>query len=193
MGHQPARSAPAAGAASPPISTPPTGCTPGSKTASEPAKTPGSAGSRPTIAINKAWLAAALIAATLLSWLRLLALDGDLARAEPKTLRYQILHAAGKLTRGARRRRLKIPATWPWAHAIATAWNRITALPKHPDQHTTHPCDTEGATPGPVEPPATRPASRATVIPATLKSRTVQRLSRHPGPAIRPHESSGLM
>jgi hypothetical protein len=38
-------------------------------------------------AINSAWLAASLITATLLAWLRLLALDGDLARAEPKALR----------------------------------------------------------------------------------------------------------
>jgi hypothetical protein len=37
--------------------------------------------------INTAWLAASLTAATLLSWLRLIALDGDLARAEPKALR----------------------------------------------------------------------------------------------------------
>ena len=35
--------------------------------------------------MNSAWLAASLIAAALLSWLRLIALDGDLARAEPKT------------------------------------------------------------------------------------------------------------
>ena len=83
-------------------------------------------------AMNSAWLAAALIAATLLSWLRLIAMDGDLARAEPKTLRYRVLHAAGKLVRGGRRRRLKIPATWPWADAIATAWARITALPQAP-------------------------------------------------------------
>ena len=82
--------------------------------------------------MNSAWLAVALIAATLLSWLRLIALDGDLARAEPKTLRYRVLHAAGKLVRGGRRRRLKIPATWPWAEAIATAWARITALPHAP-------------------------------------------------------------
>jgi hypothetical protein len=82
--------------------------------------------------MNSAWLAVALIAAALLSWLRLLALDGDLARAEPKTLRYRVLHAAGKLVRGGRRRRLKIPATWPWADAIATAWARITALPHAP-------------------------------------------------------------
>ena len=40
-----------------------------------------------SLAMNKAWQAAALTAATLLAWLRLLALDGQLARAEPKTLR----------------------------------------------------------------------------------------------------------
>ena len=82
--------------------------------------------------INSAWLAAALIAATLLAWLRLLALDGDLARAEPKTLRYKILHAAAKLTRGGRRRHLRISANWPWADAIAAAWSMITALPQAP-------------------------------------------------------------
>jgi Transposase DDE domain group 1 len=82
--------------------------------------------------INSAWLTASLTAAALPSWMRLIALDGDLARAEPKTLRYRILHAAGKLVRGGRRRRLKIPATWPWANAIATAWTRITALPQAP-------------------------------------------------------------
>jgi Transposase DDE domain group 1 len=36
---------------------------------------------------NQAWLTAAMIAAILLAWLKLLALDGDLAKAEPKTLR----------------------------------------------------------------------------------------------------------
>jgi hypothetical protein len=83
-------------------------------------------------AMNSAWLAVSFIAAALLSWLRLIALDGDLAKAEPKTLRYRILHAAAKLVRSGRRRRLKIPATWPWAEAIATAWARITALPHAP-------------------------------------------------------------
>jgi len=82
--------------------------------------------------LNQAWLAAALIAATLLAWLRLLALDGNLAKAEPKTLRYRLLHAAARLTRGGRRRHLKIAATWPWAPAIITAWERVTALPHAP-------------------------------------------------------------
>ncbi len=39
------------------------------------------------LAMNQAWFTAALTAATLIAWLRLIALDGDLARAEPKTLR----------------------------------------------------------------------------------------------------------
>jgi predicted ATPase len=55
--------------------------------------------------------------------------DGSLARAEPKTLRYRILHAAARLTR---QRRLKIQASWPWAADIVTAWERITALPQAP-------------------------------------------------------------
>jgi Transposase DDE domain group 1 len=70
-----------------------------------------------------------MTACILLSWLKLLALDGDLARAEPKTLRYRILHAAARLIRGGRRRCLKIAATWPWAEETVTAWQRIQAIP----------------------------------------------------------------
>jgi hypothetical protein len=81
---------------------------------------------------NRAWFAAALMAATLLAWLRLLALDGDLAKAEPRTLRYRILHAADRLARSGRQRRLKIAATWPWATATVAAWDRITAPPQAP-------------------------------------------------------------
>lgn len=83
-------------------------------------------------AINTAWLTTAMTAAVLLAWLKLLALDGALAKAEPKTLRYRILHTAARLVRGGRRRRLKIPRTWPWADQIRNAWQRITALPQAP-------------------------------------------------------------
>jgi hypothetical protein len=69
-----------------------------------------------------------ITACILLSWLRLLALDGKLAKAGPKTLRYRVLHAAARLVRGGRRRILKIAAL-PWASAIITAWHRIQALP----------------------------------------------------------------
>ncbi|HEX2322589.1 MAG TPA: IS1380 family transposase [Streptosporangiaceae bacterium] len=85
-----------------------------------------------SLAINGAWLAASLIAAALIAWLQHIALDGDLARAEPRTLRYRIFHAAARLTRGGRRRHLKIADRWPWADAIVIAWTRITALPQAP-------------------------------------------------------------
>jgi hypothetical protein len=79
--------------------------------------------------VNQAWLTAAMTAQILLAWLKLLALDGDLAKAEPATLRYRILHAAARLIRGGRRRRWKFAANWPWAEAITRAWQRICALP----------------------------------------------------------------
>jgi Transposase DDE domain group 1 len=83
-------------------------------------------------ALNAAWLTAAMTGQILLAWLKLLALDGDLATAEPRTLRYRVLHAAARMARGGRRRRLKIQATWPWTEAITAAWQRITALPQAP-------------------------------------------------------------
>ena len=50
-------------------------------------------------AINTAWLSAVAIAADLTAWLRLLALTGPLAKAEPKALRYRLLHVPARLTR----------------------------------------------------------------------------------------------
>lgn len=71
------------------------------------------------------------MAADLTCWLQLLALHDapDLARAEPKTLRFRMLHVPAQYSRGARRRRLRIPASWPWAAQIADAFTRIAAIP----------------------------------------------------------------
>jgi hypothetical protein len=82
-----------------------------------------------SIQINRAWCLAATIACDLLCWLRLLCLDGLLAKAEPKTLRYRILHTAARLVRGQRKRKIRIPATWPWAQQLATCLLRALALP----------------------------------------------------------------
>lgn len=79
-------------------------------------------------AINAAWLTTALIAHDLLAWTRLIALDGDLARAEPKRLRYCLLHAAGQIARSGRRTRLRLAAGWPWAHDLAAAFTRVNTL-----------------------------------------------------------------
>lgn len=79
-------------------------------------------------AINAAWLTTALIAHDLLAWCRLVALDGDLAHAEPKRLRYCLLHAAGIIARSGRRTRLRIAAGWPWANELVAAFTRVNNL-----------------------------------------------------------------
>ena len=74
--------------------------------------------------INQAWCLAVGIACDLLAWLRLLCLSADLAKAEPKTLCYRLLHTAARIIRGQRKRKIRIPGTWPWAnelHACLTA------------------------------------------------------------------------
>jgi hypothetical protein len=81
-----------------------------------------------SMAINAAWCVAAMIATDLLCWFRLLCLDSDLARAEPKTLRYRLLHTAARIVRGQRKRKIKIPETWPWAHDLAAAFVLTFAL-----------------------------------------------------------------
>ena len=80
------------------------------------------------MAINAAWCVAAMIATDLLCWLRLLCLQGLLAQAEPKTLRYRLLHTAARIVRGQRKRKIKIPAAWPWAHELAAAFHLAFAL-----------------------------------------------------------------
>jgi hypothetical protein len=81
-------------------------------------------------AINAAWLQLALTAIDLLAWTQLLLLDSHLATAEPKTLRYRLLHVAARITRTARQTRLRIAEHWPWAADPVTAFNRLTALPR---------------------------------------------------------------
>ena len=53
---------------------------------------------------------------------------GELAKAEPKRLRYCLLHAAGVIARGGRRTRLRIAAGWPWANELVTAFARVDSL-----------------------------------------------------------------
>jgi hypothetical protein len=80
-------------------------------------------------AINQAWLQIVAVAADLTAWLRLLALTGDLAAAEPKLLRFKMLHVPARLSRGGRRRRLRLPRHWPWAGQILEALHRIMIIP----------------------------------------------------------------
>ena len=76
---------------------------------------------------NEAWLVLVLIAQDLLAWTARVCLDGDLARAEPATLRYRLLHVGARLTRRGRALHLRIDAAWPWRDQLDSAFGRLRA------------------------------------------------------------------
>jgi len=78
---------------------------------------------------NKVWLALVLLAHDLIAWTQRLLLTGELAKAEPKRLRYRLLHVAGRLAFHARSARLRLQHSWPWAAELAAAFARLKALP----------------------------------------------------------------
>jgi hypothetical protein len=78
---------------------------------------------------NRVWLILVGIAHDLLVWIQRLVLTGELARCEPKRLRYRLLHIAARLAFHARKATLRIHAAWPWATALVDAFTRVRALP----------------------------------------------------------------
>jgi Transposase DDE domain group 1 len=78
---------------------------------------------------NQVWLELVLAAQDLTCWTQALLLDGPLAVAEPKTLRYRLLHVAARVTYHARRTILRLQRSWPWAVELARAFGRLRALP----------------------------------------------------------------
>jgi hypothetical protein len=78
---------------------------------------------------NAVWLELVLLDQDLLFYAQTLCLDGELARCEPKRLRYRLLHCAGRLSFHARQARLRLPTSWPWARDLAAAFARLAALP----------------------------------------------------------------
>lgn len=79
-------------------------------------------------AANSAWLELVMTANNLLRWLQTTCLDGDLVVAEPKALRYRILHCAGRVVHRARQVILRLPRHWPWATQVAGAYRRVAIL-----------------------------------------------------------------
>jgi Transposase DDE domain group 1 len=65
-------------------------------------------------------------------WTQRLLLTGELAKTEPKRLRYRVLHVAARLCFHARTATLRIQASWPWANALTIAFQRLRALPTPP-------------------------------------------------------------
>jgi hypothetical protein len=78
--------------------------------------------------INAVWLQLALTAADLIAWTQTILLDGALAKAEPKLLRYRLLHTAARIIHRGRRTVIKIAASWPWAEDLAAAFTRLAGI-----------------------------------------------------------------
>jgi hypothetical protein len=70
-----------------------------------------------------------MLAHDLIVWTQALLLDGELAKAEPKRLRYRLLHVAGRLAFHSRKAKLHLQDSWPWAGELVAAFERLEALP----------------------------------------------------------------
>ncbi len=79
--------------------------------------------------LNEVWLQIVMLAHDLIVWTQALLLDGEFAKAEPKRLRYRLLHVAGRLAFSGRRAKLHLQQTWPWATELLEAFARLKALP----------------------------------------------------------------
>ena len=79
---------------------------------------------------NRLWLHIVALADTLVRWFQKLSLPKHhpLTRAKPKTLRPNLWHIPGIITRHSRQTTLRIPVTWPTATLIATTHQQIQAL-----------------------------------------------------------------
>ena len=80
-------------------------------------------------ALNEVWLEIVMLAHDLIVWTQALLLDGELAKAEPKRLRYQLLHVAARLAFHGRRAKLRLQHDWPWAEQLLAAFHKLKTLP----------------------------------------------------------------
>ena len=76
---------------------------------------------------NSAWAVLASIAHNLLRWVAALGL-GTSGLVVAKTLRRRLLAVPGRITNGARRRRLHLPIAWPWASRWLACFEKLRAL-----------------------------------------------------------------
>jgi hypothetical protein len=77
---------------------------------------------------NACWVELVCMAQDLFAFTQGLILVGELAKAEPKRLRYALLHVAGRLTTTSRTTTLRLQREWPWAAALADAFFRLRSL-----------------------------------------------------------------
>jgi hypothetical protein len=79
------------------------------------------------VAENKAWMEAALAAADLVCWSKLICFADEpaITHCEIEAFRYTILHMAARITRSARSVHLRLDRGWAWATVLARAFSRL--------------------------------------------------------------------
>ena len=75
--------------------------------------------------MNETWVAVSLIAGALLAWSQMICFEDALEKAEPKTMRYRVLHVAALLVRRGRGLVLRLDENWPWADDLSRAFIRL--------------------------------------------------------------------
>lgn len=78
---------------------------------------------------NAAWAVACTLAHNALRWSQLIG-DPGTPVVTAKTLRRRLLHVPGRLVTSGRRRTLRLPTGWPWAHLLHRILDRLRALPQ---------------------------------------------------------------
>jgi hypothetical protein len=135
-------------------------------------------------ALNEVWLEIVMLAHDLIVWTQALCLDGELSKAEPKRLRYRLLHVAGRLAFSGRRAKLHLQNTWP---------GPVTCSPRSRSSKRSHqrPADPPATgLPNPADPPGPQPrgplpANNASIATAGLPTRPVRRNTTQTGPQAR--------
>ena len=76
-----------------------------------------------------------MLAHDLLVWTQALVLEGELSKAEPKRLRYRLLHVGARLVFSGRSGKLHLPGAWPWTEALKAAFEKLKHFPPPPADH----------------------------------------------------------
>ena len=74
------------------------------------------------------WSQIVMLAHDLIVWTQALLLDGELAKAEPKRLRYRLFHVAARLAFSGRRAKLHLDHDWPSVTELTGAFHRLKTL-----------------------------------------------------------------
>ena len=79
-------------------------------------------------ALNEVWSQIVMLAHDLIVWTQALLWDGELAKAEPKRLRYRLFHVAARLAFSGRRAKLHLDHEWPWVTELTAAFHKLKTL-----------------------------------------------------------------